>query len=96
MVIVSKAVLRDFAEKYPEAAVAVFKWYEIVSSSSWKNFSEMKNSFNSVDAVGNDRYVFDLKGNHFRLIALIIFKVRTFLFFLLAPTVTMINWKRQA
>jgi mRNA-degrading endonuclease HigB of HigAB toxin-antitoxin module len=40
--------------------------------------------------------VFDLKGNHFRLIALIIFKVRTFLFFLLAPTVTMINWKRQA
>ena len=34
MVVVSKAVLRDFAEKYPEAAVAVFKWYEIV----WQNF----------------------------------------------------------
>lgn len=77
MVIVSKAVLRDFAKKYPEAAVSVFKWYEIVGSSDWKNFSEMKNSFNSVDAVGNDRYVFDLKGNHFRLITLIIFKVRT-------------------
>jgi mRNA interferase HigB len=37
----------------------------------------MKNSFNAVDAVGNDRYVFNIKGNHFRLIALIIFKVRT-------------------
>ncbi|MEY4628581.1 MAG: hypothetical protein RLZZ595_907 [Bacteroidota bacterium] len=77
MVVVSKALLRDFAEKYPEAAVSVFKWYDVVCSSDWKNFSEMKNSFNSVDAVGNDRYVFDLKGNHFRLIALIIFKVRT-------------------
>ena len=77
MVVVSKAVLRDFAEKYPEAAVSVFKWYDVVCSSDWKNFSEMKNSFNSVDAVGNDRYVFDVKGNHFRLIALIIFKVRT-------------------
>jgi mRNA interferase HigB len=49
MVVVSKSVLRDFAEKYPEAA----------------------------NAVGNDRYVFNLRGNHFRLIALIIFKVRT-------------------
>lgn len=77
MIVVSKAVLRDFAKKYPEAAVSVFKWYDVVYSSDWKNFSEMKNSFNSVDAVGNDRYVFDLKGNHFRLIALIIFKVRT-------------------
>ena len=37
----------------------------------------MKNSFNSVDAVGNDRYVFNIKGNDYRLIALIIFKVRT-------------------
>ncbi|MDB4918117.1 MAG: addiction module toxin RelE [Mucilaginibacter sp.] len=37
----------------------------------------MKNTFNSVDAVGNDRYVFNIKGNNYRLIALIIFKVRT-------------------
>jgi mRNA-degrading endonuclease HigB of HigAB toxin-antitoxin module len=32
MVVVSKSVLRDFAEKYPEAANAVFKWYEVVCS----------------------------------------------------------------
>jgi len=37
----------------------------------------MKNTFNSVDAVGNDRYVFNIRGNNYRLIALIIFKVRT-------------------
>ena len=37
----------------------------------------MKRTFNSVDTVGNDRYVFDIKGNQYRLIALIIFKVRT-------------------
>ena len=37
----------------------------------------MKNTFNSVDAVGNDRYVFNIKGNDYRLIALIILKVRT-------------------
>ena len=77
MIVVSKSALRDFAEKYPDAANAVIKWHEVVCSADWKNFSEMKKSFNSVDAVGNDRYVFNLRGNHFRLIAPIIFKVRT-------------------
>ncbi len=38
---------------------------------------EVKQTFNSVDSMGNDRYVFDIKGNHYRLIALIIFNVRT-------------------
>ena len=32
---------------------------------------------NSVDAIGNDRYVFNIRGNHYRLIALIFFDVRT-------------------
>lgn len=77
MVIVSKAILREFTEMNPRAKSAVFNWYELVRNADWKDFSEMKSSFNSVDSVGNDRYVFNLKGNHFRLIALIIFRVRT-------------------
>jgi mRNA interferase HigB len=77
MVVLSRAILIAFVESHPEAEEAVFRWYSQTSAASWKNFSEMKNSFNAVDAVGNDRYVFNLKGNHFRLIALIIFKVRT-------------------
>ena len=30
-----------------------------------------------MDAVENDRYVFNIKGNHYRLVALIHFRVRT-------------------
>ena len=73
----SKAILMSFVERFPETEEAIFRWYGQTSAANWKNFSEMKNSFNAVDAVGNDRYVFNIKGNHFRLIALIIFKVRT-------------------
>ena len=77
MVVLSKAILLSFVERFPETEEAIFRWYGQTSAANWKNFSEMKNSFNAVDAVGNDRYVFNIKGNHFRLIALIIFKVRT-------------------
>lgn len=77
MVIISKTTIRDFSEKYPDAAIALQKWYEETKAANWKNFTEVKKTFNTVDSVGNDRYVFDIKGNHYRIIALIIFKVRT-------------------
>lgn len=37
----------------------------------------MKKTFNSVDAVGNDRYVFNIKGNNYRIVAMIFFDIRT-------------------
>ncbi|RFM29100.1 type II toxin-antitoxin system HigB family toxin [Deminuibacter soli] len=77
MVVISKAVLKEFSESHPDAVSALEKWYTDAQAADWKNFNEMKKSFNTVDAVGNDRYVFDIKGNHYRLITLILFKVRT-------------------
>lgn len=77
MVIISKAILQEFAQQYPDSRNALEKWYEDTKTANWKNFSEVKKTFNTADSVGNDRYVFDIRGNQYRLIALIIFKVRT-------------------
>jgi mRNA interferase HigB len=77
MVIIAKSALKTFINEYPDAAQALEAWYETTRLSNWKNFNEMRASFNSVDLVGNDRYVFNIKGNHYRLITLILFKVRT-------------------
>ncbi len=48
-----------------------------MGKSDFANFNELRLIFNSVDAVGNDRYVFNIKGNTYRLVALIHFDVRT-------------------
>ena len=77
MVIISKAILNKFSERHSDSANAIEKWYLDTKAADWKNFTEIKLTFNTVDKVGNDRYVFDIKGNQYRLIALIIFKVRT-------------------
>jgi mRNA interferase HigB len=77
MVIISKAIIREFTTMHPDAESPLDNWYELTTNADWKSFNEMKNTFNSVDAVGNDRYVFNVKGNNYRLVALIIFKVRT-------------------
>jgi len=77
MVIISKSTIKAFTELHADSETPLFNWYELTASADWKNFNEMKNTFNSVDAVGNDRYVFNIKGNNYRLVALILFKVRT-------------------
>lgn len=48
-----------------------------MGKNDFANFNELRMIFNSVDAVGNDRYVFNIRGNRYRLIALIHFDVRT-------------------
>ena len=37
----------------------------------------MKKTFNTVSTVGNDRYVFNIKGNDYRLVTMIFFDIRT-------------------
>ena len=77
MVIISKTVIKDFYKKNPDAEIAWHKWYKETKDASWKSFTDVKNTFNTADSVGNDRYVFNIKGNDYRLISLIIFKTRT-------------------
>lgn len=77
MVVISKAILHDFITKHQDSASALEKWYEETRAGDWSNFTELKKTFNTTDSVGQDRYVFDIKGNQYRLIALIIFRVRT-------------------
>lgn len=77
MVILSKKAINDFALIEPNAVDALTSWYKETQLADWANFAEMKRSFNSVDAVGNDRYVFNIKGNRYRLISIIHFDVRT-------------------
>jgi mRNA interferase HigB len=77
MVIISKKILNEFVERHPDAKNAVENWYDNTKAADWKSYNLVTKTFNSADSVGNDRFVFDIMGNHYRLIALIIFKVRT-------------------
>lgn len=77
MVVISYGVLRDFIEIHADAKDALNNWYRISQSADWSNYHEMKTMFNSVDAVGNDRYVFNIRGNTYRLVAMIFFDIRT-------------------
>ncbi len=77
MVIITKGIIHAFADKHPNALSPLNDWYEKTKLASWKNLAAVKQTFNAVDAIGNDRYVFDIGGNKFRIIAMIHFGIRT-------------------
>ena len=77
MVIITKGIIHAFADKHPNASAPLNDWYEKTKSSSWKNFAAVKQTFKDVDPIGNDRYVFDIGGNNFRIIVMIHFNIRT-------------------
>lgn len=77
MVVISYRTIREFVEKHKDAADPLNNWYRTADEADWANFNELRQIFNSVDSVGNDLYVFNIKGNTYRLIVRIIFRVRT-------------------
>ncbi|WP_255721058.1 type II toxin-antitoxin system HigB family toxin [Dyadobacter sp. CY261] len=77
MVIFTDSTLRHFIFKYPDADQALNTWARTMKKKNFRTFHELKHCFNSVDSIGDDLFVFNIKGNKYRLIARIHFPVRT-------------------
>ena len=73
MRVVTPKRLREFSDKHSTARVPLLHWYEVVKSAEWNSLADMKKDFRTVDYVGNYRYVFNIKGNNYRLIAIVLF-----------------------
>lgn len=50
--------------------------FTIVKKSEWACFADIKKTFNSADSVGNQHYVFNVKGNNYRLVVVVKFTVK--------------------
>jgi len=75
MHVISFKKLREFFEKDPNSKTALQDWHKRSSKADWEDFSDIKKTFNSVDTVGNSRFVFNVKGNHYRVIAIVMFQI---------------------
>ena len=76
MRIFTEQALREYAEEHPDSKVALQEWATIVKKSEWTCFADIKKTFNSADSVGNQHYVFNVKGNNYRLVVVVKFTVK--------------------
>ena len=73
MHVISRPKLIKFWTKHPDSETALRVWFKKVGQSKWKSINDLKADFPTADYVGNNRLVFDIKGNKYRIIVLVFF-----------------------
>lgn len=68
MRVIAKKTLRDFWMKHPDCEQQLKAWYQETESSAWANTNDIKKDYPSASILGGNRVVFNIKGNHYRLI----------------------------
>jgi mRNA interferase HigB len=68
MKILVKKTILFYIKKYPMAETQLLIWYNEFSKHEFNNFNEVKKVYGNASIVTNNRIVFNIKGNDFRLI----------------------------
>ena len=76
MRIFTEEKLKQYSEEKPDIKTALQEWVSIVKKNEWTCFADVKTTFNSVDNIGNQRYIFNIKGNNYRLVVVIKFTIK--------------------
>jgi mRNA interferase HigB len=73
MKILNKELLDQFSRKHTQSIKPLQRWCDTVVDAQWKTHNDLKADFPSADFVGLSRYVFNIKGNSYRVITVVTF-----------------------
>jgi len=80
MRIIARRTLKAFWAVHNQAEAPLTAWYVAVSRADWRSPADVKAMFGtSVDFVGDNRIVFDIAGNKYRLVAHVAYAFHTVL-----------------
>lgn len=76
MRVITEEPLKAYIARFPDTQTALQAWLKTVKNARWSTFADVKRDFNSVDNVGNQHYVFNIRGNNHRLVVVIKFTIQ--------------------
>lgn len=66
--VIAKRTLRDFWKKHADCEAQLKSWYSETEKSAWNNINELKTEYPSASILKDNRIVYNIKGNTYRLI----------------------------
>jgi len=75
MRVISRKIIRQFCQAHADSCEALYNWYRIAQKADWQNLQDVQKTYKTAEAVGNFT-VFNIKGNHYRLIVDIVYPAR--------------------
>lgn len=76
MRVIAVSTLRAFWEKYPGAEQPLKAWYDEATHATWNQPADIKTQYRSASVLKNRRVVFNIKGNDYRLIVAIAYRLQ--------------------
>ena len=68
MRVIAKRTLRDFWLKHTDSEQQLKAWYRETEKASWRTINDLKLEYPSASILKENRIVFNIKGNNYRLI----------------------------
>lgn len=68
MRVFSRATLQAFWNAHRDAEGPLRAWFDEVEKASWTGPQDIRARYRSADFVANDRVIFNIRGNNYRLI----------------------------
>jgi mRNA interferase HigB len=72
--VIAKKTLKEFWEDHNDCEQQLKSWYEEASSAFWRTPDDIKKNYPSASFLEDNRVVFNIKGNNYRLIVKINYK----------------------
>lgn len=66
--VIAKRTLREFWGKHADCEQQLKSWYRETEKAQWKKINELKREYPSASILKDNRIVFNIKGNDYRLI----------------------------
>jgi mRNA interferase HigB len=76
MRVIAVSTLRAFWERFPDAEQPLKAWHEEVVKAAWAQPADIKAQYRSASVLKNRRVVFNIKGNDYRLIVAIAYRLQ--------------------
>lgn len=71
MRVIAISTLRAFWTKHSDAQTPLMAWYALASRSQWRSPSDIKEAYRNASFTANNRVMFNIKGNDYRLVVLV-------------------------
>jgi len=69
--VIARKTLREFWERHTDAQQPLQAWYADVKHAIWKRPSDIKGVYRNASFIANNRVVFNIKGNKYRIVVVI-------------------------
>lgn len=68
MRVIARKILREFWEKHNDCEQQLKSWYDEALKAAWKAPRDIKREYPSASFLEDNRVVFNIKGNHYRIV----------------------------